>query len=103
MGSGEVAGGSLLAPWHNWQTVWCHLTPRSPLSQCRPFSFLPCRVKKGKRAESEGVSHSWSALWAQSWGGGKLLHTERHISGSGSANVGDRGIGGLKPSLSAFA
>lgn len=28
---------------------------------------------------------------------------KRHISGSGSANVGDRGIGGLKPSLSAFA
>lgn len=96
--------GSLLAPWHNWQTVWCHLTPRSPLSQCSPFSLLPCRAKKG------GERRSFSLLVAglgSGMGGGeekiKLLHSERHISGSGSANVGDRGIGGLKPSLSAFA
>lgn len=33
----------------------------------------------------------------------KLLYAELHISGSGSAYVGDRGICGLKTSLSAFA
>lgn len=98
MGVGR--GGSLLAPWHNWQTVWCHLTPRSPsINAALSLSSLVKREKKGRRV-SEGGSHSSSLVraWAK-----KLLHTERRISGSGSVNVGDRGIWGLKPSLSAFA
>lgn len=47
--SASHQGVSLLAPWHNWQTVWCHLTPLS----MQPFS--PSSLVKRKRVESEGV------------------------------------------------
>lgn len=84
----------LLAPWHNWQTVWCHLTL---LFSVQPFPLLPS--PNGKGGEWGSLSHvsllcrnSPLTVWLQ-----KQLHTELHISGSGSANVGDRGIWGLKP------
>lgn len=72
----------------------CHLTP---LFQCGLFpSSLPKR--KGRRASESfsdvGLVRCNSSLAVRLE---KLLHTELHISGSGSANVGDRGIWGLKP------
>lgn len=87
-------GVPLLAPWHNWQTVRCHLTL---LFQCGLFPSTFSQHKKG----GGGVFFSDSGLlccnrpltvWLK-----KLPQTELHISGSGSANVGDRGIWGLKP------
>lgn len=94
--SASHQGDSLLALWHNWQTVWCHLTP---LFQCSLFpSSL---VKRKARRARESLSVAGWAHWTVRLK--ELLHTELHISGSGSANVGDGGIGGLKPSLSAFA
>lgn len=89
-----IKGVPLSAPWHNWQTARCHLTP---LFQCGLFpSSLPKR--KGRRASEAfsdvGLVRCNSSLTVRLE---KLLHTELHISGSGSANVGDRGIWGLKP------
>lgn len=69
-----------------------------PLSM-QPFLSPPLsNEKKGRRAREVLTPHRWFELWAK-----KLRRTERRISGSGSVNVGDRGIWGLKPSLSAFA
>lgn len=99
--SADHRGVPLLALWHNWQTARCHLTP---LFQCGlfPSSLLPNEKKGGERGSlSSNVGLGFFAVtlhWAV-WLGKKkkLLHTELHISGSGSANVGDRGIWGLKP------
>lgn len=53
-----------------------------------------------ERVESKAVFQMlvWFAVTAHwQFGAKNKLHTELHISGSGSANVGDRGIWGLKP------
>ena len=72
----------------------------------RPFSLLPSPKRKkggegGSLSSDVGlgffaVTLHW-AVWLRKGKKKKLLHTELHISGSGSANVGDRGIWGLKP------
>lgn len=92
--SANHQGVPLLGPWHNWQTVRCHLTP---LFQCSLFPPPFPNEKGGERGSLSPtlVGFAVTVHWTVSLE--KLLHTELYISGSGSANVGDRGIWGLKP------
>lgn len=79
-------GVSLLAQWCNWQIGRCHLTPGF---QCILF---PSLVSENGVLRVREFFLSSGTVWHK-----KLVYTELHISGSGSAYVGDRGICGLKP------
>lgn len=96
-----MGGVPLSAPWHNWPTVQCHLTL---FFQCPPP--LPLQLPSSLPKGVEG-----HAVFLRCWFGGSnspfffparplkaaAVRTELRISGSGSVNVGDRGIWGLKP------
>lgn len=88
-------GVPLLALWHNWQTERCHLTL---LFQCGLFLSSHPEWRGWRASESfwdVGVvcCNSPLTVWLEK----SCYILGSNISGSGSANVGDRGIWGLKP------